>query len=204
MSRHSLLVSLLVVLSFTYSSSCFGSDDDKRQVAKVVILLDKMAGWPLLPIVAHPDTDADATERIRKTEECVYEIAQYDLEIVRKAYEKYLEGHTKTPVNRDNLLIVNKFLFDIPETVKGDSPHWRMLISGGGAELPRTGIPGELRPTDTASARWPWEEDKKSRLWHLQGKRVGRSLFGRPYPAVEVFDYYRANFKRRDVKPRNA
>jgi len=182
----------------------FAVDHEKVQVAKVAELIDKMGGYPLLPIVPNPEADSDAKERIEKTEECVNEIAKFDLDIVRKGYNEYLEGRRKAPLNEDNLLLVNKFLFNIPETVKADSPHWRMLVSGGGAQLPVKGIPGAPKPTDEASPRWPWEEDKKSKLWHLQGKRVDRLLLGPPYRAVEVFDYYRANFGRRDIKPRNA
>ena len=94
------------------------------------------------------------------------------------------------------LLIVNRFCFDLPATVRRDSPHFH-FFGGAWLGLPISGDPYEPKASDEMDMRWPWSVDKNGQ-WQLTGKFAG--FKGPSYQPLEAFDYYREHFGQRKIE----
>ncbi len=201
--RPELLVVVLVwaaVLVFAPSCTPERPDDSRptqgnggAAVDEVVQMLVDMPAWGSFSVYGDYGEEEAEIERVARA------IAAYDLDVIRAAFQRYGDQEWAEPGGAGmwadtKLYVLNKFLFDLPETVRRDSPHFRPF--GGWGGLPITGDPLQPDPSDEMSMRWPWSEDE-SGTWRLTG-RYGGSM-GPPYLAMEAFDFYRKEFGRREV-----
>jgi hypothetical protein len=92
------------------------------------------------------------------------------------------------------LLILNRYLFDLPESLERESRHFQHFLSGWGG-LPVTLEAGHpRRHSDRIFLRWPWEVGHDG-VWHLTGEFSG--YLGPPYSPFREFDYAAAHFGKR-------
>ena len=164
-----------------------GEGEEGDSIAAVVSLLEEMPHWALL------SPDQRHTKKWREIELTVRTIAEYDLDVIRAAMATF---SVESRYGEGKLYVINKYLFDLPETVRRDSPHFP-YIAGEWSGLPITGDSFNPRPSDEVSARWPWRQEEDG-TWRLTGTFAG--YFGAPYDALAAFDYYRENFGRREAK----
>jgi len=145
-------------------------------------MLQKMPDWTAFSLnQAYPQERA-------AIEQTAQRIAQYDLNTIRAAIAAYLANDGQvlgTAAARGKVLIINKYLFDLPATAPASSSHARTF--GGGWW-------GQPVFDDAVCLRWPWSVDDDG-TWHLTGTFGG--FTGPPYDALQAFDYYREQFGRR-------
>jgi hypothetical protein len=162
------------------------------EVEEIVRLLEDMPRWPLFPLPDQPEAriarDAAIRDAMRIQLAC-QKIAQYDLDTIRTAISTY-DARTPFWKSREKLLFLNKFLFDLPETVRCDSEHFPHFVTGWSG-MPITGA----RHNRVAHVRWPWKEGPDGQ-WYLIPVH-GYTYMGSPYRALEMFDYFRKKFGRR-------
>ena len=176
------------------------ADKRAQEVGEIIALLEKMPGWPALPAIGNFHRNGLAWEKAVTLEKTVRKIAQYDLDSVREAIKQYrdLIRAEHRPGGDDNLFILNRYLFDLPQAVRRDSKHFRHFLIGWRG-MPRTGDPKTPKPSDEFSVRWPWKEGKDGR-WHFELKRMLLIYMGPPYRPLERFDYFRKHFGPREIK----
>jgi hypothetical protein len=131
----------------------------------------------------------NALETARQIESVSADIAKYDSDVIRAAFVQYSEEHS----SREALDIVNRYLFQFPQTTESDSHHANMLNYRSAKPL--------LRRDKSISNSFPWEPDASGGL-HFSVESRGFIGTGRPYDAVKAFDYYQTHFGRRGQTPR--
>ena len=199
--RHSafaLAVSIVLVLlvgcakhSLQNGSEAVNADS----VQEIVVALEGMPNWRGFSL------NKDYPEERALIEATVRRIARYDLDTVREAIEAY-ESRREEPFGREGpgtvagkLLILNKFLFDLPETVRADSGHF-LFFGGHWVGLPVTGGTDASEGSGLMYIRWPWSADSDG-TWRLTGDFGG--FFGPPYRPLDAFDHYRKAFGKRVI-----
>jgi len=178
------------------SSPAHIPDPNDPNVAAIVQLITQMPRWPINK-GGDPNVEQSPKSRI---EYSVFSISRYDLGDIRDALQMYI-ALSESPDNdildkQHKIFIVNRYIFDVPEIVRRDSPHWAFVFTGDDG-MPRTmRVRNEPQPDDTINALWPWSKDASGRL-HLTG--VGRGYTGAVTPSLRLkeFDYYRKTFGRR-------
>jgi len=177
----------------------------RREVDAIVSLLEEMPNW------TKPNM-ADANKRA-KMEDTARRIAGYPTEAIRAAMERYWKEGTAAAGDEASraglgLYVLNKYLFDFPETValdsatrRHDAPWFGGWTSGWfwtkqGSKWVR--VYSKLMP-NWAWIRWPWaeQEDGTWRLWATPPDSTEQA-----YRPLEAFDYYRKTYPRRDVARR--
>ena len=174
-----LLVRMMAVwIAVGFMAGC--NTGGEHETKQVVALIDRMPDWP--------QASSGQRAEIART---VATIAKYSTPVLRSAFSE-LQARSPTQSSK-KLLIINRYVFNLPPTIKRDDPAF--AIFGGWWGLP---IPGELgvpKNTDEMDLRWPWELDAGGE-WKLTGTLIG--YFGPPYPAVTAFDHYLTHFGRRN------
>lgn len=188
---------LLLLMSLAY---CGCSDDsrnppgtgasstDEEAVGAVVSLLSEMPDWTSFSL------NREYEESRAKIHAVVKQISGHSLNVIRRAMKEYRED--KGLAIDGKLLIVNRFLFDLPATVRRDSPHFR-FFGGGWPGLPISGDPYRPDASDEMDMRWPWSVHENGR-WQLTGRYAG--FMGEAYRPLDAFDYYNKHFGRRKIE----
>jgi hypothetical protein len=147
-----------------------------------------MPKWPSA-LVESNDQDRRAIEEIARA------ISSYNLDTIRAAMQRYHDeswdkGHGIEADAR--LFVLNHYLFNMPATIRRDSPHFPMIFA---PYAPISGEIGNPKSSDELDARWPWSVDKKGD-WRLTG--TDRGFIGLPTDPLRAFDYYRSHFGSRN------
>lgn len=149
--------------------------DEKRQlVQEVISKIQEMPVWTNIP----PDKSVDSD----KIMEVLHEIDQYGSEVIREAITAYYNS-TGSLEDMGRLLLLNKFLFNLPEWVSSNS--YRPF--GGWF-----GVPEEH---DRVNLLWPFTLTENGSL--VLARRF-EGYMGEAYLAIEAFDYYLKTFGRRN------
>lgn len=172
-----------------------------KDIAEIRRLLEAMPDWP--PFVFIPNRASREKEEkiVRSIEDTMRRIARYPSGSIRAAmkelHQKYTLGTRGTRgLDVDaKLFLLNKYLFDLPETVRRDSRHFAYFLTGW-AGMPMTGDPNTPKDSDKAFVRWPWRAGRDGQ-WHLTGRTT--IYMGPPYRPLRMFDYFRREFGRRKV-----
>ncbi|HIC89497.1 MAG TPA: hypothetical protein EYP04_08855 [Anaerolineae bacterium] len=182
-------------------ASCSAAEIHTNVAAEIVKLLDQMPGWPLAPAVDEPLLLREASRDAAAIEDTMHTIAGYDLASIRKALEVY-QARCVTgkagPWDELKLVALNKFLFDIPSTVRRDSEHFRLLLMGCRHMPIVSGDPRDPKPSDEFDVRWPWREGADGKWRFVIPHRLLRYSTP-PYDALRTFDQFRQVFGRRAV-----
>lgn len=170
---------------------------DHEQVAELVTSLRAMPDWTGLPY------GADAPEARSDIKRRGDAIASYETPVIRHAMklfreEEWKKGGEEGFAADGKLLIVNRYLFALPPTIRRDSPHFR-FFGGSWLCLPISGDPNEPAASDEMDMRWPWSVDEKG-VWRLTESYGAFS--GPSYQPLEAFDYYDEHFGRRQTRIR--
>ena len=135
---------------------------------RIVDILRRMPDWTRFSLNGEYSRERAAIEHAMAA------ISVYDLDTIRSALEYYSRrGWFVEPGRSGQLmafgkeLILNKYLFALPASVRRESPHFRFFGEGWWG-LPISGESGKPRDTDEMSIRWPWSEDESGR-WRLTG-----------------------------------
>ena len=166
----------------------------RAEVDRIVRELEAMPQWDRF------SADHQHLNERREIERAVGAIAAYHLNTIRAAIEYYLQACWAADYYcgaQHKVMILNNYLFDLPESVRRGSAHFDPLLRvGGGWRL----IPDDPQwspdkgPLDGVMICWPWSVDDQG-MWRLTGTFSGYN--GSEYPASEAFDYYREHFGRR-------
>jgi hypothetical protein len=159
-------------------------------VEKIIQLIVEMPDWTGFSL------NQEYPEEIAKIERIAREISSYNLDEIRAAISKLLREAAKPYdfiILQGKFYVLNKYFFNLPETVRRDSPYCR-AFGGGWLGMPGTGDFKNPRDDDLVHIRWPWEEDASGQ-WHVTGKYAG--YMGPPYDALAAFDFYRESFGKR-------
>jgi len=195
------LLPRLMCLLLVVPAGCSRRDADKgtipamsdhEQVAELLASLRSMPDWTGLPY------GADAPEARDDIKRRADAIASYETPVIRHTMKLFREEEWKKGAQQGfaadgKLLIVNRYLFALPATIRRDSPHFR-FFGGGWICLPISGNPNEPVGSDEMDMRWPWSVDKEG-VWQLTGSFGAFS--GPSYQPLEAFDYYDEHFGRR-------
>lgn len=179
-------------------------------VEEICRLLRSLPEWPAISDPGDEKSTAFASAEADKMERIMEEIAIFDTDSLREAVVRYdREIHyRRTKAVEEHLILLNRFLFNLPERVARSSPffeipHFEMLCKGSGL-LGRKKVVADASlfgiGSDELPARWPWYEDLDGRwrFWLSEEDKL-RAFIGPPYPAVEVFDYSLREFGRRAI-----
>ena len=99
----------------------------QKSAATVLSLLCQMPNWTSLGILENQEQ----ITRRAIIEGFVREIATFDLDSIREAIKAYLDGDEAiTDCRGDKVFFFIRFIFELPETIPGDSSHINHL--GGG------------------------------------------------------------------------
>jgi len=120
---------------------------------------------------------------LNKTLDILSEIDRYPLDVIRKAISIFYKS-TASLEDMGRLLLVNKFLFDLPEWIPINS--YRRF--GGWL-----GVPEEQCRINLL---WPFSRGEDGSL--VLTKRF-TGYMGEAYLALEAFDYYLKSYGRRNV-----
>lgn len=154
---------------------------------KIVNILQKMPDWECFSL------NKEYPQERAEIEKAVAAISAYDLDTIRAALDYYArrgwagQSTSWTGASGKELILI-KYLFNLPRTVRVDSPYsqpfgegwWNLPISDGEQFI-----------------RWPWSVDESGK-WHLTGRFTGYK--GGRYRALDAFDYYRKEFGKRDTR----
>jgi hypothetical protein len=175
-----------------FNHACINITDNNNKYNDVVDIIDSMPFWPAES--ANPKYDRNDTilKNIMDIEKKMEIISKYKLTDIRKALIEISKRDRQG--DEEKMFILNKYLFNIPKTIKRDSNHFTKFLDGWD-RIPITGDRYHPQKTDELSARWPWEEGADGK-WHLIGRDHIRN--GMPYNAVEKFDYYKKEFGKRE------
>jgi len=166
---------------------------DGDSVKAIVALLEEMPGWKSLS--GKPECHVERS----KIEATVRQVAAYDLDEIRAAIECYdresweANNGVISSAAQGKLYLLTNYLFDLPETVRRDSPHFR-VFGGGWIGLPISGDQFNPKESDLMSIRWPWSVDANGN-WKLTGEFGG--FLGPPFQPLTAFDYWRKAFGKR-------
>jgi hypothetical protein len=176
------------VLGAEPKSETAGGDSNETDVAEIIRLLDQIAAWPLGP-------GEESLREAYRIEKVAPKIASYPLEVIRASMIRY---HEKRGTDGDfKLLFLNRYLFNIPKSVRRDSPHLSRLVTCWSG-MPHTGDSRNPADSDEFFVRWPWEEGEDGH-WHFLVRQRVLTYMGPPYKFLEDFDYARDKFGRRQL-----
>jgi hypothetical protein len=186
-------------------ASCEAADDPDKDVAELVSIIAEMPCWPLLPLLADANVEVESREQARAVEQAAHRIRQYDLNSIRKAF---VECHRLDRKARSDtysnlkLYILNRYLFQTPDSIERRSKHFLHLLAGSPGAIPITGVYGEPAPDDRMDTLWPWYKDDEGRM-RFGVHRTMLLRLGPPYDAVKTFDYLREKFGRRKFESKD-
>ena len=129
--------------------------DNRDPVVKIMTLIDMIPSWPLLGWNTSREERELLFRNARLIEECACRISQFSSDEIREAiirYEESIKQRQRPDDRRESLFFLNKYLFDLPELVERDSPHFR-IINTGWLGMPIANDPNSNQPSDTALAR---------------------------------------------------
>lgn len=185
---------MVAILVGTAVSSCGPLDGtdaikDRRVADDVLAQLRIGPAWSELPYYNdwRRDWRRDSRTRIMAKLEGM---RQCDLDVIRDAIEKYVSGPKRwVDCQRidtmSHLYVLNKYLFQVPETVPaGSVPLFGRWL----------GLPADLQKTNLL---WPLSHQADGTLV-LTGRFGG--YVGADYKAMQAFDYYREKFGRRNFQ----
>ncbi|MGC4073937.1 MAG: hypothetical protein QM760_15795 [Nibricoccus sp.] len=175
-----------ILFSFIFMSAIFSASasESENRSARVLKVLVSCSRWEELDYA-----DAAGRERLLKT---FMDVAKYDDAVVREAIQKYIAAYYDPKARGEgwrlsifNLLILNRVLFDVPETVSkqeyeaGDFSRWSFMTRTDG---------------DKVNILWPLERSTNKRLI-LAGSVGG---YNGPLPdPVREFDFFKDKYARR-------
>jgi len=202
MMKRILAMVWIAVAPLTALSGCGDGEVRIDGADSVAALLRAMPDWASFRAgVERPEEQAEVNRLAEQ-------IATYPLDTIRRGMEIYyvekpdqmIKAEGRLPVVGalrvdGTLLIVNRFLFAVPPTVRRDSPHFR-TFGGVWLGMPITGDPHHPADSDEMDMRWPWSVDEAGQ-WTLTGTLEG--FVGPPYNPFEAFDYCRTHFQPRAI-----
>ncbi|NQT20207.1 MAG: hypothetical protein HQ592_10925 [Planctomycetes bacterium] len=173
-------------------------------VMKRSVLQNSDAKAVLAELEAMPDWSSlrakKQTRKQRRIEQSVKRIAEHNLGDIRAAMECYIGVSKEDPLSVDGkLLILNRYVFDVPTTVRRDSSHFAHVITGWWSQ-PMSCDPYDPQDSDEISSLWPWSKNEKGEL-RLTGRANDGGIAIHRGPRIGVlgdFDYYREHFGRRE------
>jgi len=182
-----LIIGMAAFVRFALPPLCItplDAQDANREsrIDEVKALISRFPEWPFVPLVANEKRTTEAKAKAREIESIAEKISRYDVAEIRQAISELAKDAERDGVS-ERLFFINQFLFAIPDRVAPGSPHNKYL-NAGFAALPESAM---------TSHTWPWEQGNGRRL-RFSVKAHGVSRMGEPYPALEVFDYYRKHF----------
>jgi len=193
---------LLLCAITTYSPRAEAWESGDQPTTEVVRLLEDMPSWPDVVLGKKPPYDAETQRAVQRLEQTMRRIAAYDLDTIREAIMAFQQMHPWAGVGgtkqHAKLFLLNKFLFDLPETLRRDSPHIPYVVSGWWG-MPETGTPRRPKPDDRVYVRWPWKAGPDGQ-YHLAPLARLSIYMGPPYDALKKFDYLRKHFPRRKIR----
>jgi hypothetical protein len=148
-----------------------------------------MPDWTLFSL------NKENSQERQQIKDAARRISTYDLDLIRLAFERRMKNN---PLEFGKLFVLNKYLFNLPDAIRRDSPHFQ-FFGGGWVGMPMTGDPNKRNDSDELSLRWPWSVDDDGK-WQLTGKFGGFN--GPPYDALAAFDYYGKQFGKREMPAR--
>lgn len=202
--RRSLLVLLAIVsvscregaVSVKSDHLSISSDDEDTRNPRMNLIMGDLEDMPNWMVGPPPSKSLEVREQI---EFDVEQIADEETADIREAVAKYSEIHSHyglLSTAKQKMFLLNKYLFNLPERVRLDSPHLQFLGAGWGP-VPFFGNREKPQPSDGYDYRWPWSAGEDG-VWRLTG--VPEYYMGPDYDAVAAFDYYLKVFGRRPIK----
>ena len=171
----------------------FPSDSPESEI---IALLQKM---PTLPSYSCEEARSQYVAECSEIETIIQRIASYDLDTIRRVigyfYGALDSGKRTVQVSgfEEKVMMLNRFLFQLPKTVSRDSSHLCAFPSWGWVTVD-TNDPEIL--SDKIYFRWPWKENDSGE-WRFVGHGIFRS--GSLYRGDMAFDYYRKHFGKRVI-----
>ena len=169
--------------------------EQQDSAEEVVSLLQEMGHWATMEM-----TESNP-QNVIEVEKCVRRIAAYDSDVIRSGIVLYIqrvdvvrEGFTASD---SNVLILNNFLFDLPETVpiRSEDAAYGAVVGFGAEPFPD---PNDPDGTRLVELRWPWRVDEDG-CWRLTEAYCFPWGWHSPYRVLGTFDYYRAKYGRRRI-----
>jgi len=163
-------------------------------IARISDLLYVMPDWSSF---AMNDKEPEWRFSIERAFECIARNRIEDIEAVVVAHANdYSGGLYERGARHTKLFLLNKYLFNLPDSIRRDNPHYIAFVAGGYVQS-LSGQPGNPQPSDELNGRWPWSADETG-VWRLTG--TFRGAAGPPYDSVAAFQYFREHYGVRRLK----
>jgi len=170
--------------------------EERRQASQQIVrLLEQMPSWP-------GQHEPDAQRKAQRIEQIMRRIAAYDSDTIREGMAAFVEKHVRPShwyqgTGEEKLFLLNKFLFELPETLPRNSPHIPYTTCGWWTNPESRTLHGP-DTEDWPYVRWPWTAGPDG---EYQLVLAGRIIihFGLPYDGLRHFDYLRKHFSRRKI-----
>jgi len=200
--RLTIVISILMCITACNSFRYERISVNDENIKTILDAIDTMPNWLSLSEkeFRHAADDIKAT---------AMEIARHEPHDVRAAFQKYLNEDTSVyeePIRvrlkrPAKVMLISKFLFDLPERIERGEEHYDRLVvlEGGWFEKPYWELFNDMlygRESNEIHPRWPWAEDDTGK-WLLEGTFFGRSPS--EYAALASFDYFQMHFPRRKI-----
>lgn len=178
------------ILRLSTAQELLSPSSHREEINRVIATIE----WPLRPVVAIREPEAEAEEfrqKIRQLQSLLKDLSAYETAEIRQAMLEAMSRSSNRGDSKYHLII--RYLFDIPESTRFDSPHARFLRSG----MPQ-GVPCDR---ETFSSAWPWKVVDRRVEFDQDHEIVILICMGPRIDILEVFDYCQNNFGRRTINP---
>jgi hypothetical protein len=164
------------------------------EVREIVTLIQKMPDW-----CSFSDSAEYPKER-KEIGKSARQIASHELDKIRTAMEFYRKNgyeaeETGCMEVDGKLLVLDKYLFNMPKTIRRENINFYAIRSGWIGQ-PISGEQGNPKDSDELEARWPWTENEKGE-WQLTGCYAG--FMGQEPDPMGAFDGFRELYGKRDI-----
>lgn len=173
---------------------------DKSQVAIVKKIIREMPDWPKLPAPSNQEAEDEVYARVAAIEASVKSLYGIDSDVIYQAITELFQD--ERPSTREwfqlhkKVHLISRNIFILPPTISRDSVHFKPLLSVwlSDAFTSEQKFDGKSYP-----ATWPWTERDDGTM-SLNVNRRSRKITGTFEDQLEIFDYLRHHFKRRELK----